>query len=194
MMSTFIEIAHASTEEAPATEEHTAEVSTDSGVLGSLGINGQMFAFQLINFAIVGAIVWFLILKPITKKMAERQKLIDDSIENAKKVDETLRRSERNYQERIDVAKVEANKILENASVEAGKLAVQLKDNAKIEIEGLVEKARTNIRIERDNMSQSLREETAGFIILALEKILNETMDKDKDKKVIEEMIAKLKG
>ena len=173
------------------TSEHT-ETATNTGVLSSLGINGQLFVFQAINFAIVMVVLWFLILKPITKKMAERQKLIDDSIENAKRVDENLRRSERDYQTRIDTAKVEANKILEKTNVEAGKLSEELKAKAKTEIEGLVETAKRNIKIEKDNMVKGLKEETAGLIVAALEKILSEKIDEKKDKKIIEEMLEKV--
>jgi len=188
----FINIVHASNEEASATAEHTTEATADAGVFASLGINGQMLTFQFINFALVGVIVWFLILKPITKKMAERQKMIDDSIENSKKVEETLRRGERDYQTRIDTAKVEANKILEKTNVEAGKLSEELKVKAKQEIEGLVVTAKRNIQTEKDNMVKGLKDETANLIVSALEKILSEKIDEKKDKKIIEEMLEKV--
>ena len=185
-------IAHAS-EEAEATTEHSTETPADSGVLGSLGINGQLLAFQFINFAIVGAIVWFLILKPITKKMAERQKLIDDSIENSKKVEETLRRGERDYQERIDTAKVEANKILEKANAETGVIAEDMKNKTKKDIEELVDHAKKNIRLEKEEMVAGLKKETAEIVIAAVEKILSAKMDSKKDKELIENALKDLK-
>ncbi|MEK9158891.1 MAG: ATP synthase F0 subunit B, partial [Patescibacteria group bacterium] len=75
----FIETVYASEEAAEA----AGQVS--EGLLASLGINLPLFIFQLINFAIVAVILWFLILKPLTKKLAERQKMIDDSISNAER-------------------------------------------------------------------------------------------------------------
>ena len=42
-------------------------------------------------------------------------------------------------------------------------------------------------------MKNELKEETAGFIILALQKILGEKMDESKDKKIIEDILEKLK-
>jgi len=184
----FIDIAHASTEEAA-----TETVPANAGVLASLGINGPMFIAQLVNFAIVVAVIWFLILKPLTKKLNERQKLIDDSIENAKRIEDNLKRGERDYQERIDRAKVEANKILEKTNVEAGKLSEELKAKARKEIEALVETARRNIKTEKENMVKDLKEETAGLIVSALEKILSEKIDEKKDKKIIEEMLEGIK-
>ncbi len=171
----------------------TQSTDTSGGVLSDLGINGVLFVSQLINFALVSAIVWFLILKPLTKKMAERQKMVDDSIDNAKKIQENLAKSEKEYQTRIDNAKVEGNKIVEKAMTAAQAASEEVKNTAKTEIELLVVQARKSIKNEKEVMQKELKEETAGFIISAMEKILGEKMDSTKDKKVIEEILAKLK-
>lgn len=174
--------------------EQTTESIQNPGLLASLGINGTQFVSQLINFALVALILWYLILKPLTKKMSERQKLIDDSLANAKKIQENLEQSERKFQQRIDEAKVEANKILERTNTEAEQLSVQLKEKAKHEIEILVDQAKRNINIERDDMVASLKSETASLIVLAMEKILHEKVTSEKDKKMIEEMLKTVKS
>ena len=161
------------------TTETVEETTADAGVLASLGLNGQQFTYQLINFAVVAVIIWYLILKPLTKKLSERQKMIDDSIENSKKVQENLTKAERDYQKKIDDAK-------------AKKLGADLKDQAKKEIENLVVQAKRNIQIEQQEMVVKLKGETANLIIAALEKILEEKMDDKKDKQLIENAIKKL--
>jgi F-type H+-transporting ATPase subunit b len=167
--------------------------TTDQGVLATLGINGGLFLFQLLNFAIVVAILWFLILKPLTSKMSERQQKIDKSLTNAEKVQENLERSEQKYQERVDQAKVDANKVVEKATKEANVLGVELKEKAKKEIEELVERAKTKIKEERGIMIKELTDKNAELIALALEKILAEKVDTDKDKELIEDMLKKVK-
>ena len=179
----FIETAFAAEETVPA----------DIGVLGSLGINGTLFAAQLINFIIVALIIWFLILKPLTKKMAERQKMIDDSIENSKKVQHNLEKSEQHFQKRVDEAKVEANKVVERATQEAEKMAGSMKVKAKQEIELLVDQARRNISIERDKTKAEIKAEAGEMIVAALEKILSEKITDKKDKELIAEMVKKMK-
>lgn len=176
-----------------AEESPTTENASGQGVFASLGINPTLLGFQLVNFAIVAAIVWFLILKPLTKKMSERQKLIDESLDNAKKMQENLQKSEQKYQERIDQAKVEANKILEKAIKEAEGLSEQMKEKAKKEIELVVDQAKRNIKIEKDEMMTGLKREAAELISTALEKILSEKVDNKKDKQIIEEMVSKFK-
>jgi ATP synthase F0 subunit b len=185
----LIDIAHA--EEAVATET-LAEGGNSGGVLGSLGINPTLFAFQLINFAIVASIIWFLILKPLSKRMTERQKMIDESIDNAKKIQENLQRSELKFQEKIDAAKVEASKIIDKAGKEAEQLSADLKVKAKKEIELLINQAKRNIKVERDEMVAGVKETTAEIVVAALEKILSEKINDKKDKELVEEMIKKL--
>lgn len=177
---------------AAETAEHIAEEAVEEGVLASLGVNASLFVFQLINFIIVSVIIWFLILKPLTKKMAERQKMIEESLNNAEKIHTNLQKSEKDYQDRIDTAKVEANKILEKTGVEAKKLSDSLNLKAKKEIEILVEQARKNIILEKEKMVVDLKKETVDLIVKALEKILTEKVDSEKDKKIIEEALKKI--
>src|SRR3990167_7541606 len=137
----LIDIAYASETAAKA-----GEAAAEGGVLASLCINGTLFVFQLINFAVVAVVLWYLILKPLTKKMSERQKMIDDSIDNAKKIETNLGMSERKYQEKIDQAKVDANKFIAKAREEALAAAEITKEKTKKEIEQLVDSARKNIK------------------------------------------------
>lgn len=178
-------IAYAAEETVPSTQEE--------GVLGSLGINGTLFVFQLINFAIVVAVLWFMILKPLTKKMSERQKMIDDSIDNAKKIETNLGMSERKYQEKIDQAKVDANKFIAKSQEESALAAEAMKEKTRKEIEILVEQARKNIKTERDESINELKLQAAELIVSAAEKILSSKIDVEKDNKIIEEAVKGMK-
>ncbi len=193
IMMNFIDIANASEAASEEATHTTEEGSASAGPLADLGINGTLFVAQLINFALVGAIVWFLILKPLTKKMAERQKMIDESIDNAKKIQENLAKSEKEYQNRIDLAKVDANKIMEKTTMAAAAATEEAKLIARKEIEQLVLQARKSIKAEKETMTVELKTETAGFIVMALEKIIGEKFDSSKDKKFIEDILQKIK-
>lgn len=182
----FIETAHA------AEEAHTTAVAEQS-VLASLGINSQLFTAQLINFAIIACIIWFLILKPLTKKMTERQDMIDEAIANSKRVQENLAKSEQDFQNAVIAAKAEANKIVEKAGVDAEKVADAMKGKAKQEIENLIDHAKNTIKIEREEMKAGIKKEAADLIVMALEKILSEKVTDKKDKELITEMIKKIK-
>lgn len=183
----IINIAYASTEEV------AAGVSTqDIGVLASLGLDAQLFAFQLINFAIVAAVVWYLILKPLTKKLEERKKIIDESLDNAKKVDANLMMAEQKFQEKIDEAKAAANKIIEKAGVEAEQLSADMKVKAKTEIEKLVGEVRVKIKEEKEEVMRGIKTETANLVVAVVEKVLEEKLDEKKDRELIDKSLKEI--
>ncbi|MFH1947556.1 MAG: F0F1 ATP synthase subunit B [Candidatus Magasanikbacteria bacterium] len=181
------------THEEVVADSHS-NTNADQSVAASLGLNGQLFAFQLLNFAIVAAIVWFLILKPLTSKLEERKKLIDESLDKAKEVDADLQMSEQKYQERIDEAKSEASKVMAKVQEDGTDLTNRMKEKAQKEIELVVDQAKRNIKIEKEEMMAELKEETANLVVAAVEKILEEKLDENKDKKLIDGVLGKLKS
>ncbi len=178
---------------ATETEATHGAAPANESVAASLGLNGQLFAFQLINFTIVAAIVWFLILKPLTKKLEERKRIIDDSLDKAKEIDANLQMAEQKFQERIDDAKAESNKIVEQAQEEAEKAGANMKVKAKKEIELVVDQAKRNIQIEKEEVMAGIKAETANLVIAAVEKIIGDKLDGKKDKGLIEETLRKFR-
>lgn len=174
-----------------ALNENT-NVTRDESVFASLGINGQLFVFQLLNFGLVLLILWFLILRPLVRKMEERRVLINESLDKAKEVETALAMSERRYQERIDEAKVEANAIIEAAHKESEHVADRLKTKARQDIQLLIDQAKRNIQIEQDTALEAVRNNAATMIIVAMEKILEEKITSEKDRKMIEETMKQL--
>ncbi len=192
----YMYMAKVQNEHTTETEVHAETIShmsapADESVTASLGINAQLFAFQLVNFAIVLGIVWFLILKPLTKKMEERKQLIDESLDKAKEIETNHLMSQQKYQEKIDEAKIEANAIVAASHESAEKLAESLRGKAKQEIELLIEQAKKNIERERADMREEIKKETADMIVLTLQKVLGETLSKEIDTKYIQSLIKK---
>ncbi len=172
-----------------ATSHETAEVVVEQGLLGSMGIDLKMFILQLVNLAIVFIILWFLILKPLTKKMAERQKTIDESLENSKKIEQMLQKSEDDYKDQMHTAKTEANQILEKAKLDAELTAESIKKNTKNDIDQMALTAKKNIDDEKQKMVANFKNEAADIVVLALKKIVSNNFDTSKDKKEIDDAL-----
>ncbi len=180
----FIDIAYAA---------ETAETANE-GVLASLGLNVSLFVFQLINFLIVALIIWFLILKPLTKKLLERQKMIEQGLADAEKAKENVSRSESDYQTKLTKAREAADQVLNQAQGEAQQIAETMKTQAKQEIERLTLQAKSQLLREKEEMMGVIKKETAELVVAAVEKILEEKMTPEKDKKLIEETLKAVKN
>ena len=140
----------------------------------------------------VAIVIWFLILKPLTKKLEERKNIIDESLDKAKEIDASLQMAEQKFQEKVDDAKAEASKIIAKAQEDGLVVTEKMKEKAKQEIELIVDQAKRNIKIEKEETMQKLQSETANLVVAAVEKILSEKLDEKKDEKLIKDTIKKL--
>lgn len=172
---------------------HESAAPVQPGVFGSLGISGSQFVFQLINFAIVVCVVWFLILKPLTKVMTERQKKIDDSLNKAKEIEERMDSANREYAEKMKATAAESNALLAKVHSEAKAQEESLKKQAQAEIAALLAKAQKDILEQREGILNELKNETVKIVTGALEKVLSRRISQEIDKDFIREMLAEMK-
>lgn len=161
------------------------EAVAEGGVAASLGLNTQLFGFQLLNFTIVGLIVWWLILKPLTKKMAERQQIINESLTKAETIEANFLLADQKARETLDDAKVQSNQIVGAATAEARLQAEKLKAEAKVEIDELVAKAKQHIKDEKQLAKVELQREMGKLVAEATAKVLGAAVDAKVDEKVI---------
>ena len=68
-------------------------------------IDTKLLLAQAINFAIVFAVLYFFALKPLMKAMGERTEKIEKSLDDAKKVEEKLAKTEEDYSKELSNAK-----------------------------------------------------------------------------------------
>lgn len=172
------------TAEAPVTEAHST-APADESVAASLGLDPQMFFTQFINFAVIGIIVWFLILRPLSKKMAERAQLINESLDKAEAIDAQFHLAEQKAREVVDEAKMKANQIVSTAHDEARAVGEKMKIDAREEIDMLVVQAKKHIQDEREVARAELQREVAQLVVAATEKIVAVKLDAKTDEELI---------
>lgn len=172
--------------------EAAAEAAQD-GLLASLGISWPLFAAQALNFAIVAVILWFLILKPLTQKMAERQKLIDEGLAKTKKAGDDIIAADAQRQELFKRARAEAESILNKAEKQAKALKQETADLAKKQAEQVLISAREQIEAEHKKILQEVKIQVAEVATAIAQKILEEKITDKKDQEMIKEQTAKIK-
>ncbi len=190
-MSASTETKNLETTEVQESVGHEA-APADAGVLASLGLNASMFAWQLFNFTFIAVIIWYLILKPLTKKMDERKKIIDESLDRAETIASQVTKSKEEYDAAIAQAKADANVVLAEAKAEAESYKNKMKETTKAEIEALVLAGKKQLASERDTMMTEVRAELAGLVTGATEKILRTKMDDKTDQKLISDTVKSM--
>lgn len=162
-------------------------------ILNLFGVDWKLLIAQLVNFAVVFAVLWFFAIKPLVKltksRNAEIAKGLSDAQESAKRLDEV----EKEVAELISKSKNQADDILEEAKRRSEELRKSHVEKTKQEVASLINKAKEQINFEKENMVTEVRQDLAEIVVSALHKILGDKVDKSIDKKYIEKALASQK-
>jgi F-type H+-transporting ATPase subunit b len=157
--------------------------------LGDLGINLPGLIGQIISFVILLALLYMIGYKPIMRMMDERQRRIKEGMEKAEYADRRAAEAEQEFQKRVEEARKEGQALIAQASEMGERLKEEARQKAHEEAEALIARARSEIRMERDQAIEQLRREFADLTILAAEKVIKESLDKERHRKLIEEVL-----
>lgn len=153
-------------------------------------IDYKLLLAQAVNFAIVFAVLYFFILKPLLKTMQERTKKIELSLRDADKIEEELKKTEDEYKRVIGNAKKEANTIIEKAQEAADARKSEMIQNAKDEIGTLIDKEKAKLLAEKEETLREIKSEVSGLVISAVEKLLEKKLDQKADQEIINKLIS----
>ena len=154
-----------------------------------LGINLPLLIAFVINFVILFGLLTLVLYKPVLKVLDERQAKIKESMEQAEQIKEQTARSEEQIKAYLETARKEGQAIIVQATQIGERLKEEAKEGARQEAEALIGKAQAEIQQERDKTIDELRKEFANIAILAAEKVINQTLDKEKHRKIINDVL-----
>ncbi len=141
-------------------------------------------AFILV-LIVLGKSTW----KIIIKGLNARAEKIQDDLKEAEKIRETAKKSLAAYREQIDNAKSEANSIIENARVEAGRVRETIIREAREEAEANKNKIMLEIDREKEEVTNDMRKQAVDIAVVMAEKILKRNITKEDNQALIDEFI-----
>lgn len=158
--------------------------------MGGLGISLPILLAQIVNFLILLAIIYFFGYKGLLKKMLdERAQKVKESLEQADKVKAEAVRSEEDFKKKLEAAGKESQEVIARAMRTGEEARQRAQQEAKQEAQTLIEKARVDILRERDEALGELRQEFADVAIIAAEKVISKSLDKETHQKLIDQVL-----
>src|SRR3990167_8785703 len=97
-------------------------------IISTFHIDWKIIIAQAVNFGVVFVVLYIFALKPLSKLMAERAEKIAKGVDDAKSNASVLEKTQKEYDEVMMRARIEANKIFQD-----GKKEVEIKKTAMIE-------------------------------------------------------------
>jgi len=154
-----------------------------------LGISLPTLLAQIVNFAILFGLLYLVAYKPIMRMLDERSGKIKESMEQTEYIKEQAARAEEETKRQIEAAGREGQEVIARAVRTGDEVRQQAQQEAKQEAESLITKARTEIQRERDGAIDELRKEVADLTILAAEKVIDQSLDKEAHRQLIDKTL-----
>jgi len=130
---------------------------------------------------------------PEIVRLAEaRQQAVAAQLREADKVRADAEAQLKEAQAKLDDARKTAQGMVDAASKSAEQLRAEITEKAEEEAKRIADAARKSIDAERDKAIQQVRGEVAGLVVAATEKVIGETLDLSKHKRLIEKAIAEV--
>jgi F-type H+-transporting ATPase subunit b len=158
---------------------------------GLLDLNGSLIA-EVIAFLIMLAILSRWVYPPIVRAAEARQRQVAEQLQAAEKARQEAEARLRDAEERLAEARSQAQEIIAGASRSGEQLRSELREKADEEARRLTEKARQDIEAERQRAIDSVRGEVAGLVVAATEKVIGESLDGERHRRLIDSAIAEV--
>jgi len=160
--------------------------------MSSIGIDWKILVPQIINFIILFLILRWLLYKPILKILSDRKSKIEESMKLAETTKKEAEMLEIKNQEKINLVKTEAKKIIEDTRIQVMDESKNLKTLAEKEIEEMKLRSKADIEFERKKMISALKKELAELILIASGKLTRDKVKIEVQNQLVDEVIDEL--
>lgn len=155
-------------------------------------IEWGMLLAQVVNFLILMFALAKFAYKPLMKILADRQIFINESLDNAKKEQETAGKLKQEYQLQLADARNQAQTIIDKATRFAEQTKEEILNEARAEQARMFKVAQAEIIREREIALGELKNEVVALSLAAAAKIIEKNLDYDTNSKLVNEVISKL--
>jgi len=157
--------------------------------LEELGISLPILLAQIINFVILLGLLYLVAYKPIMRMLDERSRKVKESMEQTELIKQQAERAEEEVKKQLEAASKEGMEIITRAMHTGEEVRQKAQQEAKQDAETLIARARVEIQRERDGAIDELRKEFADLTIMAAEKVIEKSLDKQTHRQLIDKVL-----
>ncbi len=134
-------------------------------------------------------VVKFFYLNPLVEAIHNRNSELERTFTEAEQLREQMNTMRKEYEDRLTRTEAEAREQIQAQIREAQNLRTELMAEASAKADELVKKAQEEIEAEKARVMVALRSEVVNLTLSATEKVLNENMNDDRNRRLVEEFI-----
>jgi F-type H+-transporting ATPase subunit b len=157
-----------------------------------LSVEPGLMIWTIIIFIILLYILKKLAWKPLINSLNNREQMIKDSVDKAERLRQEAEKMVDENRKLLEKADAESRKIINEGKEYADKVRNELLAKANQETNRMIERAKSDIEREKLSALNELKNEIANLAVGAAEKIIDENLDKKKQKKIIDSFIKQI--
>ncbi len=158
---------------------------------GLLDINAS-FWIEIVAFLLMLGILARYVYPRIIEAAEARQRAVTAELEEAEQARQEAARELEQAKQRLDEARSQAQEVISGANRSAEQLRTAEKQKAQEEAARQLERARQEIDAERQKAVDSVRAEVANLVVEATERVVGETLDAAKHRRLIDQAIREV--
>ena len=148
--------------------------------------------FTWVNMVILFFALKKILFKPVQNILKKRQEEIDALYSSAEEAADTAKSLEKEYNEKIAVAKDTAGNIIKTATIAAQKREVEIIDKARVDAELITKRAQEEIKQEKKKAYTQIKGDIADISVSIAEKIVEKEINQKDHEALIEKFIEKI--
>src|SRR6056297_2115150 len=154
----------------------------------SLGtLIGQASTF-LVLVLVTMKFVW----PPLTQAMEERRQKIAEGLAQSEEAEKTLEKAEQQAEQIIREARAKSGEIIDQAGKRGNEIVEQAKHDAIAERDRQVAAAEADIKLATNQAREVLREKLAELTISGAERVIEQELDAERHRKLLDKLAAEL--
>ena len=175
-----------------ASHESQVHVEQAHGAASPIDVSPQMVGWTWIVFGLMVVVLYKIAWKPILAALDQREKDIQDSIDNTEKVREELAGIDQLRSETISEADEKSRSILDAARQGAQEQARVIETKAREDAQIIQENASRDIETARAKAEAALKLESGDWAVELAGKILGENLDNTKNRSLTDRLVEEL--
>jgi len=167
------------------------EPAAPGGTLMSLQTN--LMFWTLLIFLVLFYLLTKFAFKPITAAVEAREKALEDALASAKRDRDEAAALLAEHRAQLDAARGEVQKLIADGRATAEKMRHDLMEKARAEQQDTVERGVQEIQREKERAVAELRREAIEMAIAGASRVIEENLDSEKNRKLVERFLSTLK-
>ena len=163
-------------------------------LLGGFGINAVAFLSQLVSFGVIFLVLWRWGFPVILKILNERQRVIQEGVENALRAKRELEEATTRAEQLLLEARRQAQETIANATKVAEAEAYRIQEEAHARAEQIAKQEVARIQQEAARARADLIRLAVNLSINAASKVIGKSVDSKDNRRLVEQFVSSIEA